>query len=338
MDNRKRNFCVTHNNYTEQTIEDYVGLDGLKYIVIGREIAPSTGTPHLQITLCWTHAKTLTATKSKLPAGNPHIEICQDVFASIEYCKKEGDFIESGVMPVDQRTKGEKEQERWDNILRNAQLGELDQIPSKVRLTMCRNIDFVRQKYLRAQGLEDSVYTHIWMYGPSRTGKSFKARQLAKEYGFSLYLKQCNKWWDGYNNEDMVLIEDFGTGEAIDGHACLLHHIKIWADRYPFPVEVKGGGYAIRPKLLVITSNYHPFQIWPRSSEYDPISQRFNIWEFKIPTSPGELNFTITPKAEATFYPVVNPDAMSQGEDMIWENPVMTPPQSQAEEEEYFLN
>lgn len=43
---RGRSWCFTHNNYTE---EDVLRYDSLKCerIVVGKEVAPTTGTPHL---------------------------------------------------------------------------------------------------------------------------------------------------------------------------------------------------------------------------------------------------------------------------------------------------
>lgn len=85
----------------------------------------------------------------------------------------------------------------------------------------------------------------------------------------------CNKWWDGYTDQETVLLEDFDKS-----HDKLLHHIKIWADRYPFPGEKKGTAFVIRPKLIIVTSNYHPSEIWPGEVEADPILRRFKLVHF----------------------------------------------------------
>jgi hypothetical protein len=83
-----------------------------------------------------------------------------------------------------------------------------------------------------------------------------------------------------------VLLEDFNNKK----HDVLVHHLKICGDRYPFPAEVKGGSRTIRPEKIIVTSNYHPEEIWTESGDLDPILRRFKVTKFGDPFKIHKFN------------------------------------------------
>lgn len=263
---RSRTFTFTMNNYKDTNLVDNIDC---KYVIYGKEVGEQ-GTPHLQGTIVFDNARRLAAVIKDMPGC--HIEVCRSVQHSIEYCKKEGDWKERGAPPKTAKEGGEMEQERWKRIREAAESGEFDKIPDKVRIQQARNLEYIYQQASKLRKLEDTEVKHEWYWGKAGTGKSRKAREENPD----AYLKMCNKWWDGYQDEDVVVIEDFDKK-----HDVLVHHVKIWADRYPFLAEIKGGAKKIRPKKIIVTSNYHPRDIWVEENDLEPVLRRFACIEFK---------------------------------------------------------
>lgn len=257
-----RNFTFTFNNYPNTELVDSVVC---KYIIYGKEVGES-GTPHLQGFLCFATMKSLKQVIKLLPGC--HVEVARSAIYAIEYCKKDGQVTERGEAPVSQEAKGQKEKVRWELVLKAAQEGRVQDIPEEIRFKYDRNIERIHCAELKKRKLEDTEEKHLWYYGSTGTGKSRRAREENPE----LYLKMCNKWWDGYDDQSVVLLEDFDKA-----HSGLCHHLKIWADRYPFPAEFKGGSKTIRPTKFIVTSNYHPAEIWPDSADFEPIKRRFEF-------------------------------------------------------------
>lgn len=95
---RASTWCFTINNYTPETelhISTIAPSSTISYIIYGREVA-STGTKHLQGTVCFKSRVRPKTIKNLFRCGHMHLEITKDVHASIEYCQKEGDFVELG--------------------------------------------------------------------------------------------------------------------------------------------------------------------------------------------------------------------------------------------------
>lgn len=259
---QSRNFSFTWNNYPDDHIA-LLDMISCKYLIYGREVAPTTGTKHLQGAIIFPSARRLPSVVKQLPGC--HIEIARDIHQLIEYCKKEGDFIEKGTPPSTPRDKGLKEQARWDQARKAAQAGDFDAVPSDIYIRCRHAIHAIAVANLRPPPDSDST-TGLWIHGPPGSGKS----RLARELYPGIYDKPCNKWFDGYT-EGPILLDDFDLT-----HKALGHHLKRWADRYAFTAEIKGGTISIRPSKVVVTSNYSIQEIFGEDAVLaEAISRRF---------------------------------------------------------------
>lgn len=118
-----------------------------------------------------------------------------------------------------------------------------------------------------------------WIHGPTGVGKSRGIRDL---HGESLFVKDPNKWWDGYQGEETILIEDLEPE-----HKFLGWFLKIWADHYPFKAQVKGGYVSLRPKRIIVTSNFTPEEIFENAKILEPIRRRFTVEHMPAPLVPA---------------------------------------------------
>lgn len=259
---RSRNWCFTINNYTDSDIES-INTWPYKYVIYGKETGEQ-GTPHLQGYVVFDNTKRLAALKAL--HDKAHWEAAKgNSEQNITYCSKQGDVTELGDKPKTKRQIGDQEKRRWNDAFNMAKAGNIDDIDGDIKLRFYRTLKEIKKDHMEKAADADEV-TGVWIYGEPGVGKSRKARE---DYP-NAYLKMQNKWWDGYQGEDNVILDDFDSKE-------LGHHLKIWADRYSFIAETKGGAIQIRPKKFVITSNYSPDDFEWDSDTKAAVKRRFKI-------------------------------------------------------------
>jgi hypothetical protein len=187
------------------------------------------------------------------------------------YCKKDGDYTEFGECP---QPTGVREAARWEAALSSAKQGKFDDIPADIRFRYYNTCKSIAKDYMVAPA-DNPVIENYWFHGPTGTGKSTRART---EFP-NAYYKMCNKWWDGYQGEENVIIEDIGKPSP------LAHHLKIWGDHGHFIAETKGGAMKIRPKRIIVTSNWSIEEMFDDEKDISPLLRRYTqieILEIKI--------------------------------------------------------
>lgn len=270
---RSRNYAFTLFDYNDIQIDDILCLhpEHASYVVVGKEVCPSTARPHLQGYVHFHSGKSLSAVKKILATA--HWEVCKGTpVQNRDYCVKDGVFQERGDLPQDPAAQGDKEKARWADIIKLARAGDFEAICEKypdVYANKLKTLEYIYKRRATELKTIDGDMEHLWIVGATGSGKSRYAR--AEHPG--AYTKDPNtRWWDDYNGEDVVIIDDFDKFQVKQGG-----DMKRWLDRYPFKAEVKGGMMDIRPKKIVVTSQYHPGQIWDDEKTVDAILRRVTI-------------------------------------------------------------
>lgn len=241
---------------------------GAQYYVVGKEVGDE-GTPHLQGYLYFRTQRSFASMKKKLPGF--HLEIRRGTHEQArDYCRKDGDFEEAGEEP--EKCGGDKLSERIakNQLLRSITIREAVDtgaigILDVKRLKTARDILANENERKNAEDTRG-----VWIYGEPGAGKTHKARS---QYGESFYVKAQNKWFDGYQGEKTIVLDDLDRQGA-----CLGHYLKIWADKWACSGEVKGGTVPLVHENFVVTSNYHPDELWTEDNQMLlAIKRRFKI-------------------------------------------------------------
>nr|WAE42483.1 MAG: replication associated protein [Cressdnaviricota sp.] len=261
---RSRGWCFTINNYTED--DEYLMYDWCQcgectYCVVGDEIGEEEETPHLQGYIYFPTLKSFKQMKEL--HGTAHWEKQKGTIdEASDYCKKEGKFIEGGVKPMSDKQKGDEGKQSIAERWALAKEGRFEELPPE----QIKTYMFIHAMSHEVHDL-DGEFENLWIVGPSGCGKSRWVRD--NHAGF--YTKPMSKWWDGYQHEETVLVDDLDPEHG----KWIGYYLKIWADRYKFNAEVKGGMLQARPKRIIVTSQYTIRECFTDPKTVEALERRF---------------------------------------------------------------
>lgn len=243
---KHRSYCFTINNYTNLDIAYVVCLDEypIKYMIAGFEVGEE-GTPHIQGYVQYVNPRSFQSVSRSLPRANLRVAD-GDAHSNFIYCSKDKEYYEVGKCPpkAGHRTDLDAVRETLDN-------GTIEDFADQhfgafLRYgRMAKEYKFMKMKHRT----EPPKVT--WVYGPTGSGKTSFACSDTK----SFYIKDGTQWWDGYEQQETIVIDDF------DGEWPFRDLLRL-LDRYPYQGQIKGGYVKINSKNIIITCDRSPAEVY----------------------------------------------------------------------------
>nr|QXP07801.1 MAG: replication associated protein [Arizlama virus] len=255
---RVRNVCFTLNNYTPEELQFLQGAfeksDHMKYLVFQQESGEETKTPHIQGYVEFSGSIAYSTVKYELTGDKKsriHLELRRgtSLQASV-YCKKSETRIPN-VTPFE-----------YGKLSRSGARTDIEAVVDCIKESGSKEaaiqypVEYIRMN----KGMEklDAVYKEnvpkpvpkvFWFYGATGCGKTAYAEKM---FPNSWHSKKTLEWFDGYDGQENVIIDDFR------GNFCPFSELLRILDRYKLSLPVKGGFTNWIPKNIIITSCFAP--------------------------------------------------------------------------------
>lgn len=228
------------------------------YMILGLETCPKTGRQHIQGFVHLNSGYKLSTLKTWFHMDETiHFEICKGTAEdNIKYCSKEGNFIEYG-----ERQFQGKRNDITTKLSKHKTLNDFIKNETDTYVKYRSGVE----GYYRAKGVDydpmDDKPLVIWLWGDTGTGKSRTVRDYLKikiADGYRVWRRPlgATSWFDGYAGQDIVYLDEVrGSTYKFDDLLQMLD--------YDCPqVPVKGSFVDFRPKVILITSNAHPRDVY----------------------------------------------------------------------------
>lgn len=281
MTKRSIGFAFTCNNYTEEHEQKIKDLE-YTYLVYGKEVAPTTGTPHLQGYIHFPNQRSVKKLRKMLPGFS--IDAARGTAQQNRvYCTKTNIAFEGGELP---------ENKSFEDGVAPAQgkRTDLDHFVAEVRGGRSvasvmlerpalfhqygRTLQAVEEERLRTQYRTGFMTEGIWYWGPSGVGKSHHAFKNFTPDNTYVY-PYDGDWWDDYRGQEVVIFNDYRGQLPM---AFMLNML----DKWPFTVRRRA-----RPplpfvsKTVIFTAPLPPKEYYFISPEdFAQLERRLSVVHF----------------------------------------------------------
>lgn len=260
MSGRARGWCMTLNNYVENEYEmlcDWMSKN-CEYGCIGREVG-TNGTPHLQMCCEFKNMKSFKQMTDVCKRW--HVEKRKGTKSeAAEYCKKDGKYTEFGTLGNEQGKRSDINEVR--NMVKEGKtMRDIVEVTSSYQAI--KYAETLRKYMMKPRCWKPEVF---WYWGPTGTGKSRLAFDQSNPDDRWVSMNGL-KWWDGYDGQSDVIIEDFR------GCDCTLKTLLRILDRYEYRIENKGGSTQLLAKRIWITCPYSPDTVYNKTLEDEDMKQ-----------------------------------------------------------------
>jgi len=241
----------------------------VRYIAYQLERGETCNTLHLQGYIEFRQKRTMNQVKETLQAPGAHLEPRHGSQEQArDYCLKEETRVE-GPWEGGTLSQGSGERTDLDSIRQLIKEGssELDIADSHFGTWCTHHKAFARYKTLCLPQRDFKTNVTV-IIGPPGTGKS----KYCLENFPGAYWKQRSQWWDCYEGQPYIVIDDYYGWLPYD----VLLRI---CDRYPLLVETKGAQAQFTGKEIVITSNTPPTH-WYKNVVTEAFIRRVTKWIF----------------------------------------------------------
>lgn len=242
----------------------------VRYLIFGREVCPTTGRRHLQGYVQFPNARSLDGVKSLLgrELRGIHLEAARGTGSeNRKYCSKENDFEEFGRCP----TQGA----RRDLDIIKARIDDgasPKDIATDHFSAWCQyRRSFAAYRTLLHQSKLRPELRCYYLHGSTGTGKTRFVYEYARKTGRPIFRVPDPglRWFDGYENQEIVLFDDYR------GDAPIAHLLQL-LDIYPLDVPIKGSFVPWNPTCIFVTSNVDIEDLYEDPSSYQPLRRRFH--------------------------------------------------------------
>lgn len=241
--------------YTEWPLDEPAFHWPCSYLVAQLERCPDTGKLHWQGFMVAEKALTLVGMKRDFDNAAHWEPRMGTVQQAIDYCKKPESRVLRGCphteieygVPPEELQKGRRTdlEQLAQRIVEGASMRTVAEANPAEYIRYFKGMQALQAVTLKPRSNPPEV-TIIW--GPPGCGKT---RAVFDEYPEAYFKDDSTKWWDGYQGQDVVLIDEF-TGETP------LKMLLRILDRYPFQGEVKGAYINISATKIFIASMIDP--------------------------------------------------------------------------------